>query len=126
MTPEGRIKSLIKKYLFTLHSLHSPVDLYYEMPVPTGFGKSGLDFTCCINGRFVAIEAKAPHEWLTPRQRKTSLNILRAGGKVFVISGPEGLDALKRWVVSVAYADTLCQSRPSNQSADATRSSTPA
>ena len=68
------------------------------MPVPSGFGKPGLDFTCCISGHFVAIEAKAPGQWLTPRQRKTAVAILRAGGKVFIISGPAGLDAFKAWV----------------------------
>jgi hypothetical protein len=102
MTPEAKVKRLIDKYLFTLHLLTSDVDLYCERPVPTGFGKSGLDYTCCISGRFVAIEAKAPGEWLTPRQRTTALGILKAGGKVFVISGPEGLDALKAWVQRIA------------------------
>ena len=103
MTPEGKVKRLIDKYLFTLHSISSVVRLYHEKPVPTGFGKSGLDYTCSINGRFVAIEAKAPGEWLTPRQRKTALAILKSGGKVFVISGPQGLAALQRWVASLAF-----------------------
>ena len=64
MTPEGKVKSLINKYLSTLRDPLNGVEIYIEMPVPTGFGKSGLDYTMCLC-HFVAIEAKAPDEWLT-------------------------------------------------------------
>ena len=99
MTPEGKVKSLINKYLSTLRDPLSDVEIYVEMPVPTGFGKSGLDYTMCLWGHFVVIEAKAPGEWLTPRQRDRALSILGAGGTVFVISGPVGLQAFSDWVV---------------------------
>lgn len=98
MTPEGKVKSLINRYLSTLRTPLSGVECYVEMPVPTGFGKSGLDYTICLWGHFVSIEAKAPGEWLTPRQRDTALAIHEAGGAVFVISGPEGLQAFADWV----------------------------
>jgi hypothetical protein len=68
------------------------------MPVPTGFGEPGLDYEGCLNGLFFAIETKAPGGWLTPRQRRTALAILAGGGKVFIISSEEGLEAFKRWV----------------------------
>jgi hypothetical protein len=68
------------------------------MPVPSGFGKSGLDYNLCMWGLWVTIEAKAPNEWLTPRQRGTARKIYEAGGKVFIISSDEGLDSFKRWV----------------------------
>lgn len=99
MTPEGRVKNMIGKYLSTLRNPLNSVGVYIEMPVPTGFGKSGLDYTICFYGHFVCIEAKAPGEWLTPRQRQRALDILAAGGTVFVISGPEGLQAFSDWVV---------------------------
>jgi hypothetical protein len=99
MTPEGRVKKAIKEYLSTLHDTLTDVGLYYEMPVPTGYGKSGLDFTLCLWGHFVAIEAKAStDEKLTPRQRARAVDILRAGGTVFIISGPEGLRSFMDWV----------------------------
>lgn len=93
MTPEGRIKNKVKKLLDN-HSY----TIYREMPVPTGYGKSGLDFTLCAAGLFASIETKAPGEWLTPRQRQTAINILAAGGKVFVVSTEDGLGALARWL----------------------------
>jgi hypothetical protein len=99
MTPEGKVKALVNKYLSTLRAPFSGVDIYVEMPVPSGYGKSGLDYTMCIWGHFVAVETKAPGEWLTPRQRTRALEILGAGGTVFVISGPEGLQAFADWVV---------------------------
>lgn len=67
-------------------------------------GKPGLDYEGCVNGIFFAIEAKAPGEWLTPRQRYTTVDILNGGGKVFAVSRAEGLDAFKRWVSSLHTA----------------------
>lgn len=98
MTPEGRVKAKVNKYLTSIKEY-----VYWEMPVPTGYGKSGLDYTICLAGRFVAIETKAPGEWLTPRQRDRALDILSKGGKVFVISGPEGLAAFQDWVKRWLY-----------------------
>jgi len=92
MTPEGKVKKMINNFLDSIPSL------YYERPVPTGFGKSGLDYTLCLWGHFVVIEAKAPGEWLTPRQRERVLQVLSAGGSAFAISNVEGLEAFKNWV----------------------------
>jgi hypothetical protein len=68
------------------------------MPVPSGYGKGGLDYEGCLNGIFFAIEAKAPGETLTKRQRDTALAMLAGGGTVYVISSEEGLDTFRRWV----------------------------
>lgn len=94
MTKEARVKKLVSFYLDTLDE-----KVYKVMFVPVGYGKRNqLDYTLCIAGRFVAIETKAAGEWLTPLQRQTCRNILQAGGAVFIISGPDGLNAFKRWV----------------------------
>lgn len=98
MTPEGRVKAVITNYLNTLQRPNSGVVCYYRMPVPTGYGKPGLDYEGCINGRFFAIEAKAPGEWLTPRQRRTTIEILSGGGAVFCVSSSAGVQSFKRWV----------------------------
>lgn len=90
-TPEGRTKARIKRLL-------DAKGVWYEMPVPTGFGKSGLDFTCAVNRerwnqkglRYFTwevffIEAKmhggdpTPRQWLTINQHRA------AGRKVFII-----------------------------------------
>lgn len=53
-TPEGKVKNDIKKVL----DKHK---IWYFMPSANGFGKVGVpDFICCWQGRFLAIEAKAP------------------------------------------------------------------
>jgi hypothetical protein len=75
------------------------MELHVNMFVPHGYGKRNqLDYTTCIFGQFVAIETKAPGEWLTPLQRVTARNIVRSGGKVFIISGIEGLRSFMEWV----------------------------
>lgn len=88
-TPEGRVKREIKKVL-------DRCDAYYEMPVPGGFGKPGLDFHGCIEGRYFAVEAKAPGKKPTRRQENTISEIERRGGRVFVVDGDVG--ELERWL----------------------------
>jgi hypothetical protein len=91
-TPEGRVKDMVKKVLVTHHA-------YYHMPVINGMGAPSLDFVCCHEGRYFAIETKAPGKKLTPRQEGTVKNILAAGGQVFVIDGEgEQLDRLKAFL----------------------------
>ena len=54
MTPEGRTKAQIKKWL-------DARDIWYFMPVSNGMGRHGIpDIICCWNGKFLAIECKAP------------------------------------------------------------------
>lgn len=79
MTPEGRVKAKVKRRLKELPRR------YHFMPVQNGMGAPALDFYCCINGKFVAIETKAPGKHLTPRQENTRAEILAAGGMVFVV-----------------------------------------
>ena len=106
MTPEGRVKKLVSSYLEDLENELDKIgaELYRVTFVPVGYGKRNqLDYTLCLYGHFVAIETKAPGEWLTPLQRQTARNIIRSGGKVFIISGAEGLAAFKRWVGKVEH-----------------------
>lgn len=93
---ERNVKGMISSYLMGLP------DCYYRMSVPTGFGTSGLDYEGCLLGHYFAIEAKSPDDDadLTPRERETCIKILEAGGKVFIVSTLDGLQAFMRWVVS--------------------------
>ncbi len=60
MTPEGKVKEQIKRALARLvYPGTTRSAVYRDMPVPCGFGGVSLDFVCCINGHYVAIEAKA-------------------------------------------------------------------
>lgn len=92
-TPEHKVKRVVTKAL-------KQYDLYYEMPVPSGYGKSGLDYHGCINGKYFAIETKAPGGKLTPRQKLCVRQITQSGGKVFIIDDVEceALTELKEWL----------------------------
>jgi len=91
MTPEGRVKEEVKKLL-------KKFGIYYFMPVQTGMGKPGLDFYCCHEGRFFAIETKAKGKKLTDRQQLTAAEIRAAGGVVFEIIGDVGFEDLREWL----------------------------
>lgn len=92
-TPEGRIKLAIDHILKN----YSQQGWWFK-PVQSGYGAKTVDYLGCLNGRFFAIEAKAPGEQPTKFQRLSMLNMLRAGATVFIISKPDGLAALKRWL----------------------------
>ncbi len=93
-TPEGKVKAKISKVL------KDTPNLYYEMPVPGGFGKSGLDYSCCYFGRAFYIEAKKPGGVPTDRQETTIKDQRAAGAIVFVIDGDT--KQLENWLRAVA------------------------
>lgn len=79
-TPEGKVKDKIKKIL----KAHN---IYYAMPMGTGYGNSGVpDFLCCIKGRFMAIEAKAGGGQPTALQRKNMSEIEASGGFAWIVN----------------------------------------
>lgn len=90
-TPEAKVKANIKKIL----KAHN---IYYAMPMGTGYGNSGVpDFLCCWKGKFLAVEAKANGGIPTALQNKQLDDIEIAGGTVWVVS--EGnLKMFEIWV----------------------------
>jgi len=99
MTPEGRIKKKISDYLRRIDGL------WYNMPVPGGYGVSTLDYLGSYRGRFFAIEAKATGRKPTDRQWATIEDIEAAGGKCFVIDSPD-LSKLKEWIEELSKEPT--------------------
>lgn len=97
MTPEGKVKKQITKYLAGLPRC------WYNMPVPGGYGKSTLDYIGAVAGRAFAIEAKAPGEDPTPRQEGTIEDMRAAGIVVFVVDGTDRypLEVFKLWAKMV-------------------------
>ena len=73
MTPEGLVKKKVRNYLVSIGA-------YFFFPVQMGIGSSTLDILCCIGGKFIGIEVKAPGKVPTPRQRLTMAAIEEAGG----------------------------------------------
>ena len=87
-TPEKLVKDKIRKIL-------KEHGVYYAMPMGTGYGNSGVpDFLCCVNGKFLAIEAKAGKGIPTALQEKNLRDIKEAGGVSLVIN-ETNLDWLK-------------------------------
>jgi hypothetical protein len=90
-TPEGRVKTKIKKIL-------KDNGVYYAMPIGTGYGSSGVpDFLCCVNGNFLAIEAKAGKGTTTALQEKNLREIKECGGTAAVIA-EEQLEYLEQLI----------------------------
>lgn len=99
MTPEGRTKAAVNRLLDRYKSI------YRFMPVPGGFGASSLDYLLCVNGKFLAIETKAPGKKPTDRQKMVIGQIRRAGGTVFVIDGENGeLQQLEEYLERTTHA----------------------
>jgi pantoate kinase len=87
-TPEAKVKAKIRAIL-------KEHNVYYAMPIGTGYGNSGVpDFLCCVNGKFVAIEAKAGKGAATALQLKNLSEINKAGGYTCIIN-ETNLDYLK-------------------------------
>jgi Holliday junction resolvase len=99
-TPEGKVKAKIKAIL----KAHN---VYYAMPMGTGYGSSGVpDFLCCANGEFLAIEAKAGKGTTTALQDKNLRDIEAAGGRTLVINE----ESLKLGVLEAVLENTQpCQ-----------------
>jgi Holliday junction resolvase len=80
LTPEAKVKAKIKAIL-------KAYDVYYAMPIGTGYGSSGVpDFLCCVRGRFLAIEAKAGKGKTTALQDKNIKQIIASGGLAIVVN----------------------------------------
>ena len=79
-TPEAKVKAKIKVIL-------KVYDIYYAMPIGTGYGNSGVpDFLCCVRGRFLAIEAKAGKGKTTALQEFNLKRIKDMDGLALVIN----------------------------------------
>lgn len=100
MTPEGRIKAKIDKVLN-----NTAAGCWYFKPVQYGYGMRALDYICCINGQFVAIEVKRPGGEPTDFQRLTCIDMYHAGGKVWIISSEEGVLAFAKWLQKQSLAE---------------------
>ena len=89
-TPEAKVKAKIKKIL-------EENGVYYAMPIGTGYGRSGVpDFLCCVDGKFLAIEAKATDkDKPTALQLREMKRIEEAGGETIVIYA-ENVDKLAK------------------------------
>lgn len=94
-TPEGKVKDKLKRIL-------KANGVYWHMPVQNGMGAPSLDFICCYDGHYLAIETKAGNGQPTERQKITMREIEKAGGKTLLINEHEGWEELAQWLIDVA------------------------
>ena len=100
MTPEAKVKKVIKKVL-------DKVGAYYFMPVQMGMGKRTLDFLVCHKGKFFGFEAKAPGQKITALQSLCMTEIQNAGGDCLVIDSVELAGQLEHWLELHTTEDVL-------------------
>lgn len=107
MTPEGKVKLGIKKWLFdkgfiragsSKDSWPDEVHGWYYCPMQNGMGVHGIpDFVCCIRGKFFSIEAKAPGGEPTENQKDRGEEIMLAGGVWIVVDDVKTLNKID-WI----------------------------
>lgn len=97
-TPEVKVKAKIKALL-------KQHNVYYAMPIGTGYGNSGVpDFLCCVAGHFLAIEAKAGKGTTTALQEKNLQQIRESGGYAGVIN-ESNLNTLEDTIITLKGAN---------------------
>lgn len=97
-TPEAKVKAKIKAIL----KAHN---VYYAMPIGTGYGNSGVpDFLCCVAGHFFAIEAKAGKGQATALQIKNLQSIMDSGGLAMIVR-EDNLDTLEQRIATLKGAN---------------------
>jgi hypothetical protein len=87
VTPEGKVKAAVKKYL-------QAQGVWFWMPVSNGMGQVGIpDFICCFNGSFIAIETKAPGKLsnVTANQQRVISEIKAHGGLALVVDSIDSI-----------------------------------
>ena len=88
MTPEAKIKQRIKQILEEL-------GCYYFMPIGGPYSRIGVpDFIGCIDGLYIAIEAKAGKNKATALQLRELEKVRQCGGLALVVDD-SNIDSLK-------------------------------
>lgn len=86
MTPESKLKKNIKTYL-------DSIGVFWSMVAGGAYAKIGdPDMIACVNGRFLAIEAKvdtAQSDW----QKRRQAQIEAAGGKYIIAKSVDDVRA---------------------------------
>jgi uncharacterized protein YgbK (DUF1537 family) len=96
MTPEGKVKKKIKALLDSYGER-----VYVFMPVPSGYGKTTVDYLICFDGLFIAIEAKAGGKPATSRQEDVLKQVHDAGGSSFVVDDDDSLQTLANFLLTI-------------------------
>lgn len=90
-----------KKYEMQLRKFIESIGGYTIKQFGCAFTKAGLcDLTCCIKGKFVAIEVKASNGKPSPLQLRNIEQVKAAGGIAF-IAYPQDFDKIQAFLKSL-------------------------
>ena len=109
VTPEGKVKKLVAALLAEFNIVNAKdagrelkSDGWYFCPGQNGYGVKGIpDFVGHYLGRFFSVETKAPDKTPTGFQELQIAEILRSGGAVFVVDGPEGVGEVRKFFQTI-------------------------
>ena len=106
MTPEGKVKAMVKQALRQYKIVNAAkagteeakdAVGWYTMPTPRGV-KGIPNIIGHYYGRFFSIEAKAPGKEPSGFQLLQNDTIKHTGAAAFIVDGEHSLNAFKRWV----------------------------
>jgi hypothetical protein len=97
---EADIKNDVKKLL------NQYMNVSWFMPAASIYGKSGIaDFVCCVSGKYIEIETKAPGKKQTALQMQHEIEIRHhAYGQYVVVSCDEQLTSLETILLKMGAA----------------------
>lgn len=84
-----------KDVKFNIKELFKKYDVWYFMPSMNGYGRTGIpDFIACVDGFFLAVEAKGAGGKATINQERELAGIFICGGRALLIND-ENLNELE-------------------------------
>lgn len=100
-TPEGKVKTKIKKLL-------KKHNAYYTMPVTYGMGQSGAhDFQVLHRGVFIGVEAKRDAEHKPTALQSKAARDVHNGGGISLLIHKDNINILENVLDTVASSDIL-------------------
>lgn len=98
-TPEGKFQEQVIKYLKSL------ANCWYVKVWGGGYQKSGIpDIIAVINGKFIALELKAPNGKASELQKRNIRLINECGGYGFILY-PKDFDKFKKEVERIVQGE---------------------
>ena len=95
-TPENKVKRKINEVLKQFKP-----NLWYYCPIGSQYQSPVVDYIVCVEGRFIAVEAKAPGKKPTERQAHTMTRMRAAGAIAIVVNDDISLRQLARTIASI-------------------------
>jgi hypothetical protein len=98
-TTEAPVKEQIRNELNVL-------GVYFTMPPANGYGRAGgFDFTCCVKGRFLGIEAKRDYKEQPTALQHDNADKARLSGGVVLLIHKDNVELVRTTVTAMYKSD---------------------